>query len=164
MSAASQKDTYDALHKMGVVIKLKTQVKDYQGEKVILSTGEEIETRNLIWTAGVTAIVFDGMPPASYGKGKRLLSDAYNKVTGVQDIYAIGDTCLQLHEKAYPGGHPQLAQVSIQQGKLLDPISGPWWKEERKRPLFIKTKEPWQSSEGIRRYAIFPIISILRAL
>src|SRR6185369_8308629 len=73
MSAASQNDTYDALHKMGVVIKLKTQVKDYQGEKVILSTGEEIETRNLIWTAGVTAMVFEGIPPGSYGKGKRLL-------------------------------------------------------------------------------------------
>jgi NADH:ubiquinone reductase (H+-translocating) len=119
MSAASQKDTYDALHKMGVVIKLKTQVKDYQGEKVILSTGEEIETRNLIWTAGVTAMVFEGMPPASYGKGNRLLSDAFNKVSGLQDIYAIGDTCLQMHENAYPNGHPQLAQVSIQQGKLL---------------------------------------------
>src|SRR5450432_2505128 len=74
MSTASQNDTYDALIKMGVVIKLKTQVKEYLGDKVILSTGEEIETRNLIWTAGVTAMVFDGIPPACYGRGKRMLA------------------------------------------------------------------------------------------
>jgi|SRR5450432_160427 len=119
MSTASQNDTYDALIKMGVVIKLKTQVKEYLGDKVILSTGEEIETRNLIWTAGVTAMVFDGIPPACYGRGKRMLADPYNKVIGVEDVYAIGDTCMQTHEGAYPNGHPQLAQVSIQQGKLL---------------------------------------------
>ncbi len=140
MSAASQKDTYDTLHKMGVVIKLKTQVKDYQGEKVLLSTGEEIETRNLIWTAGVTAMVFDGIPPASYGKGKRLLSDAFNKVAGVQDIYAIGDTCLQLHEKAYPNGHPQLAQVSIQQGKLLGSNLKSLLEGKMQKPFVYKDK------------------------
>ena len=119
MSAASQKDTFDALEKMGVKIKLQTQVKDFTDDKVILSTGEIIETRNLIWTAGVTAMVFEGIPPACYGKGKRLFADPYNKVIGLEDIYAIGDTCLQTHEAAYPNGHPQLAQVSIQQAKLL---------------------------------------------
>jgi NADH dehydrogenase len=119
MSEASQHDTFQALEKMGVVIKLKTQVKDYMGDKVILSTGEEIETRNLIWTAGVTAMVFDGIPASCYGRGKRMLSDPQNKVIGLDDVYAIGDTSMQTHEAAYPNGHPQLAQVSIQQGKLL---------------------------------------------
>jgi NADH dehydrogenase len=119
MSAASQNDTYDALKKMGVIIKLKTQVKDFANNQVTLSTGEVIETRNLIWTAGVTAMTFEGIPAASYGRGKRMLCDPFNKVNGVEDIYAIGDTCTQTHEKEYPNGHPQLAQVSLQQGKLL---------------------------------------------
>jgi NADH dehydrogenase len=119
MSPASQKDTYDALHKMGVIIKLKTQVKDFVNNQVTLSTGELIETKNLIWTAGVTAITFEGIPAASYGKGKRMLCDPYNKVIGVEDIFAIGDTSMQTHEPEYPNGHPQLAQVSIQQGKTL---------------------------------------------
>ena len=48
-----------------------------------------------------------------------MIADPYNKVTGVEDIYAIGDTCFQTHEAAYPNGHPQLAQVAMQQGKLL---------------------------------------------
>ncbi len=119
MSAASQKDTFDALNKMGVIIKLKTQVKDFVNDRVELSTGEVIETRNLIWTAGVTAMAFEGMPAASYGRAKRLICDPFNKVTGVEDIFAIGDTAMQTHEAEYPNGHPQLAQVSIQQGKAL---------------------------------------------
>jgi NADH dehydrogenase len=119
MSSASQNDTFDALKKMGVVIKLKTQVRDFVNDEVILSTGEKIESKNLIWTAGVTAIAFDGIPAASYGRAKRMLADPFNKVLGIEDVYAIGDTSLQTHEKEYPNGHPQLAQVSIQQGKLL---------------------------------------------
>jgi NADH dehydrogenase len=47
------------------------------------------------------------------------LCDPFNKVIGVEDIYAIGDTCMQTHEPEYPNGHPQLAQVSLQQGKTL---------------------------------------------
>jgi NADH dehydrogenase len=119
MSAASQKDTFDALNKMGVIIKLKTQVKDFVNDRVTLSTGEVIETRNLIWTAGVTAMTFEGIPATSYGRAKRMLCDPFNKVVGVEDIYAIGDTCMQTHEPEYPNGHPQLAQVSLQQGKTL---------------------------------------------
>jgi len=119
MSAASQNDTYAALEKMGVKIKLQARVKDFVGDKVFLSNGEIIETRNLIWTAGVTAIMFDGIPPISYGKSRRMLTDPFNKVVDLEDIYAIGDTCMQTHESAYPDGHPQLAQVSIQQARLL---------------------------------------------
>jgi NADH dehydrogenase len=119
MSAASQKDTFDALNKMGVIIKLKTQVKDFVNDRVTLSTGEVIETRNLIWTAGVTAMTFEGIPATSYSRAKRMLCDPFNKVVGVEDIYAIGDTCMQTHESEYPNGHPQLAQVSLQQGKTL---------------------------------------------
>ena len=119
MSPASQNQTQAYLEELGVKIILKARVKDFVDEKVFLSNGEVIETRNLIWTAGVTAMEFEGIPASSYGKSKRLLADPYNKVMGVEDIYAIGDTCLQTHEAAYPEGHPQLAQVSIQQAKRL---------------------------------------------
>ena len=119
MSVASQHDTYLALEKMGVKIKLHTRVKDFSDDKVLLTSGEIIETKNLIWAAGVSAIAFAGIPDTCYGIGKRLSADPYNKVIGVEDIYAIGDTCLQTHETVYPNGHPQLAQVSIQQARIL---------------------------------------------
>ncbi|MBL0740352.1 NAD(P)/FAD-dependent oxidoreductase [Chryseolinea lacunae] len=119
MSKKSQQYTYDTLVKSGVVVKLNTQVKDYVDNAVILGNGEKIETRILIWAAGVTSKVFEGIPKESYGRGRRLIVDEHNKVTGVDAIYAIGDTSIQTTDANFPEGHPQLAQVAIQQGKLL---------------------------------------------
>jgi NADH dehydrogenase len=119
MSVQSQDDTYKALTKLGVKIKLETQVKDFVNDTVIFSNGETIATKTLIWAAGVTAKIFDGIPAACYGRGKRLLVDEFNKVQGIDNIYAIGDTCLQLTDKHFPNGHPQVAQVAIQQGLSL---------------------------------------------
>ncbi len=119
MSKVAQQYTYDSLIKMGVEVKLNKQVKDYVDDQVIFSDGETIPTKLLLWTAGVTAMIFEGIPKESYGKGKRLLVDEYNKVCGMRNIYAIGDTCLQTSDKKFPQGHPQLAQVAIQQGKNL---------------------------------------------
>ena len=116
MSRVAQKYTYDTLVKMGVNVELNRQVKDYVNDTVIFADGTSIPTKSLIWTAGVTSKVFDGIPKDSYGKGKRLLVDQYNKVYAMQNIYAIGDTCLQTTDKNFAEGHPQLAQVAIQQG------------------------------------------------
>ena len=119
MSGRSQKYTHDTLVKMRVEVRLNTQVKDYINDTVIFADGESIQTKILFWTAGVTAKVFEGMPPDSYGRGNRLLADEYNKVAGTRNIYAIGDTCLLTSEENFSQGHPQLAQVALQQGKNL---------------------------------------------
>jgi len=119
MTEKSQKYTYDTLTQMGVKIKLDCMVKDFNNDVVEFSTGEAIEAKTLIWAAGVTASVFDGIEKESYGRGRRMLVDAYNKVEGTQNIYALGDTCLQTTDPAFPNGHPQVAQVAIQQGVNL---------------------------------------------
>ena len=119
MSKASQEDTYKALSELGVVIKLNTRVIDYKDDTVFFSDGKTSETKNLIWAAGVTAKIFEGIPAESYGRGKRMSTDAFNKVLGTQNIYAIGDTCIQLTDENFPQGHPQVAQVAIQQGLNL---------------------------------------------
>lgn len=119
MSEEAQKYTYDTLVKMGVIVKLNKQVKDYVNDTVIFADGETIQTKIMIWAAGVTATAFEGIPATSYGRGKRLLVDEYNKVQGTENIYAIGDTCFQTTDKNFPNGHPQVAQVAIQQGKNL---------------------------------------------
>lgn len=119
MSKASQEDTLDALTKLGVVVKLNTRVVDYVDDKVIFKDGNSIQTKNLIWAAGVTAKIFEGLPTTSFGPGKRMLVDEHNKVLNTENIYAIGDTCLQTSDAAFPTGHPQVAQVAIQQGLNL---------------------------------------------
>ncbi len=119
MSKVAQQYTYNTLVKMGVNIELNNQVKDYADDTVIFADGKTIQTKFLIWTAGVIAKVFEGIPIENYGKGKRLLVDQHNKVHAMQNIYAIGDTCLQVTDKNFSQGHPQLAQVAIQQGQNL---------------------------------------------
>jgi NADH dehydrogenase len=102
-----------------VEIKLGLQVKDYVNDTVVFTNGETIKTKTLIWAAGVTSSVFEGIPMSSYGRGKRLIVDEYNEITGMPNIFAIGDTALQTSDKKFPNGHPQLSQPAIQQGKRL---------------------------------------------
>ncbi len=116
MSEASQKDTLEALTKLGVVVKLNSKVTDYVDDTVYFENGETIKTKNLIWAAGVTAKIFEGMPAESYGRGRRMATDAFNKVNATENIYAIGDTAILTADKNFPNGHPQVAQVAIQQG------------------------------------------------
>jgi NADH dehydrogenase len=116
MSLESQADTLEAVTKLGVVVKLNTRVVDYKDDTVFFADGKTIQTKNLIWAAGVSAREFEGIPAESYGRGKRMATDAFNKVNGTENIYAIGDTCIQFNDVDFPGGHPQVAQVAIQQG------------------------------------------------
>lgn len=119
MSEKSRNTTYKALSDLGVEIILNAQVTDYTAHEVILSNGQTIETENLIWTAGVVAHEFEGLPRGSYGRGRRLLVDEHNKLQFADNIYAVGDTCLQTTDSNFPSGHPQVAQVALQQGKNL---------------------------------------------
>lgn len=119
MSKKSQEYTLKTLRKSGVKVKLNTRVVDFDGERVSLKGGNYIRSKNLIWATGVTGIKFPGIPEEYYDRSNRLKTDAYNKVKGTSNIYAIGDACIQDHEEKYPEGHPQLAQVAIQQGKNL---------------------------------------------
>lgn len=119
MSEKSQQDTYEALIGLGVQIKLNCHVDDFRNDTVSLSTGEQIEAKTLIWAAGIRAQTFEGIPSECYGRGNRLLVDVLNKVKRTNNIYAIGDTCIMLDDPTFPEGHPQLAQVAIQQGKNL---------------------------------------------
>lgn len=119
MSKMAQETAYNKLKKLGVKIHLNISVKDYVDNKVILSDGNTIETETLIWTSGVIGREVPGLPTESIAKGRRILVDQFNKVNGAHDIYALGDICLQLSDKNFPKGHPQLAQVAIQQGKNL---------------------------------------------
>lgn len=119
MSEKSQQYTYKSLEELGVKIKLNVTVKDFADDTVVLSDGSTIKTKNLIWAAGVAAKAFEGLPTESFGRGKRMITDGFNKVANTENIYAVGDTCFQTHDPAFPNGHPQVAQVAIQQAQNL---------------------------------------------
>lgn len=119
MSKVAQKTAYEELQKLGVKIILNVAVKDYVDNKVILADGKSIDTETLIWTSGVIGREVPGLPEESIGKGRRILVDAHNKVLNTENIFAIGDICIQFNDSDFEKGHPQLAQVAIQQGKNL---------------------------------------------
>nr|WP_295925282.1 NAD(P)/FAD-dependent oxidoreductase [uncultured Dyadobacter sp.] len=119
MSKESQQETLDELRGLGIEVLLDHAVKDYQNGVVTFANGKTIETETLIWTSGVTATTLPGLPAEVLGKGKRVLVDAFNRVKGFDHIFAIGDICLMDSDEHYPNGHPQLAQVAIQQGRNL---------------------------------------------
>lgn len=106
------------LKEMGVIVMLNKKVEDFREGKVILDDGETIETKTFVWVSGVAAIQFNEIGKEHLGRGGRILVDAYNRMHGTDNIFAIGDICLQT-ETDYPNGHPQVAQVAIQQGNLL---------------------------------------------
>ena len=93
-------------------------MKSFDGTYVDFDNGAQIKCHTLIWTAGITGEPLQGIPESSIGRGKRIITDEFNRVKGCKNIFAIGDIAL-LSEKNYPNGHPQVAQVAIQQSELL---------------------------------------------
>lgn len=119
MSKVAQKEAKDVLEKLDVKVTLNVAVKDYTDDVVVLSDDTKIKTKTLIWTSGVIARELPGIPTEKFGRGRRVLVDEFNAVQGYDNIFAIGDICYQDSDPKFPNGHPQLAQVAIQQGQLL---------------------------------------------
>lgn len=119
MSKESSDKAYEFLKSMGVDIHFGKMVTDYRDHKVIMKDGTEIPTRTFLWVSGVKAQEITGIEMEHLGRGFRIKVDEYNRIPGMEGIFAIGDQCLQTADPDYPGGHPQLAQVAIQQAALL---------------------------------------------
>lgn len=117
MSDEAGKKAQQYLEDLGVIVKLNTLVESYDGETVTFKGGEQIRAQTLVWGAGVTGALIDGIPAESIEKG-RILVDPINRVQGLTDVFAIGDIAFMKLED-YPKGHPGVAQPAIQQGKHL---------------------------------------------
>lgn len=119
LSQESSQKAYEFLKSMGVDIQFGKMVTDYRDHKVIMKDGTEIPTRTFLWVSGIRANAMPGIDESHMGRGFRFKVDEYNRIPGVEDVFAIGDQCLQTSDAAYPNGHPQVAQVAIQQAKNL---------------------------------------------
>ena len=119
MSQDSSKKAYDFLKSMGVDIQFGKMVTDYRDHKVIMKDGTEIPTRTFLWVSGIRANAMPGISEDHLGRGFRFKVDQFNRIPGLNDVFVIGDQCLQTTDEAYPNGHPQVAQVAIQQAKNL---------------------------------------------
>lgn len=119
MSLQSQQYTLQTIKELGVEVKLNAQVVDFDGEIISFKDGSIVKSKNLIWAAGVTSMRFNGLSEESYGRANRLIVDEFNTIKGTTNIFAVGDTAFMDSDKNFPNGHPQVAQVAMQQGKNL---------------------------------------------
>lgn len=119
MSPESGRDALTALNKLMVDVRLNLTMTSYTDGIATFSDGTTLVTDTLIWAAGVTGVPFTISDPAFRpGHGGRLPVDPFNKVIGLDDVYAVGDIAL-METPDTPHGHPQVAQVAIQQGQNL---------------------------------------------
>ena len=103
---------------LGIELKTGITVLDYENNLVKLSDGSEIKARTLIWAAGVTGNLIEGLNNATIMRGNRLKVNQLNLIDTYTNIYALGDIAYMPTPK-YPNAHPQLANVAINQAKNL---------------------------------------------
>ncbi len=119
MSDQAGKKALEFLIEMGVKVHLGTAVKSYDGYEVILSTGEKLISRSLIWAAGVKGNPIEGLNQEIITRGNRIETDRFNRVKGYENIFAIGDVAIVEGDEKFPKGHPQMAPPAQQQGRLV---------------------------------------------
>jgi NADH dehydrogenase len=118
MSAKSSEKAREFLEKSNVTVLLNTRATGCDESTVSIDPGDRLKTGMIIWTAGIKGNVIKGIRPEAYSRHGRLIVDNYNRIKGYDNIYALGDISFMPVEK-YPNGHPQVAQVAIQQARVL---------------------------------------------
>ena len=114
-SARAERD----LKELHVHIRQPQFATEYRDGILKTSAGLEIPARTVIWVSGICANTIEGLPAESFGHAGRILTDRFCRVKGVQNVFAIGDQSLIEGDEDYPLGHPQLAQVAMQQAKTV---------------------------------------------
>ncbi|HVW96948.1 MAG TPA: NAD(P)/FAD-dependent oxidoreductase [Mucilaginibacter sp.] len=117
-SDEASKKAYDFLTGMGVEVMLNVKVESYDGTEIKFEGGKTIQSKNVIWSAGVMGELPEGLDNELLVKGNRIKTDNNCRVASYKNIYAIGDVAAMI-TKDTPKGHPGVAQVAIQMGKYV---------------------------------------------
>lgn len=104
------------LKDMDVEIRTGTYVSNYDGTELSFKDGSTLKTQTVIWAAGVEGNSLAGLPPESIVGGNRIIVNRLNQVN--ETVFAIGDIAMMSTPK-YPKGHPQVANVAINQANCL---------------------------------------------
>ncbi len=107
------------LRARGIEIRTKTTLEEVTATTARLSDGELVQTRTLVWTAGVKphpVVSRLGLPLDDRG---RIDTDSHLQVRGFDNVWAIGD-CAAIPDPARKGmASPPTAQHAIRQGRVV---------------------------------------------
>ncbi len=130
--------TEKVLAKRGVEFRLNTTVTEVRDDAVLLSTGETLAARCVVWTAGVRASPVAEDLGLALDRG-RIVVDSTMRVSGHENVWALGDIAA-VPDPARPGQPcPPTAQHAIRQGKLLGKNIAAVMKGRAPKPFTFKT-------------------------
>lgn len=118
MSSVASAKALEFLEKLGVNVLLDARVVSYDGHNAILDDGRILPSKTVIWAAGIKGNSLQGIDTQQILPNGRIKVDNYNKILGYENVFAVGDIACMSSTK-YPSGHPQVAQVALQQGDVL---------------------------------------------
>jgi NADH:ubiquinone reductase (H+-translocating) len=118
MSDQAKNASMKYLMELGVTVMTDVFVTGYDGNTISLNNNDKIASKNVIWAAGVTGNLIKGIDKEIITKSNRYTVDRYNRISGYENIFAIGDIAY-METPVYPRGHPQVANVAINQGRNL---------------------------------------------
>jgi NADH dehydrogenase len=106
------------LRARGIEIRLGTTLEEVGEASARLSTGEQLPTRTVVWTAGVVSHPSLANLAVPLDDGGRVRVDDHMRVEGLEGVWAIGD-CAAVPDPAKAGAQPcpPTAQHAIRQGK-----------------------------------------------
>ncbi len=106
------------LRRRGVDCRTNMNIKNIEGSKIHLSSGETLDADTIIWAAGIrpntSLLVTPGVIQTEKG---RIVVDAHLEIQGIKNAYAIGDIASL---KDWDGKTlPENASVAVQEGRFL---------------------------------------------
>lgn len=139
MSEDSRTASRKYLEEMGVIVRTETMLESYDGNVATLNNGEKIPSKNVIWAAGVIGNIIEGLEQEDVFRN-RYVVDRFNKLKRFENIYALGDVAY-METPLYPKGHPQVANVAINQAKMLGKNILKSMKNENYHPIEFEYKD-----------------------
>lgn len=128
-----------SLEKKGITLMLDTKVTDVEEDYITLGNEEKIDTKAVIWTAGVrpNSVHTNGgeLPKDPSG---RIMTNNDLSVVGIPHVYALGDVAHVPDADGKP--YPMLAQIAVAQAKYLGKNIACSLNSEKFVPLEYSTK------------------------
>ena len=106
--------TQARLAERGVEVLLNTRVTGFDGSSTVLSNGERIDARTLVWTAGISANPMLECLPCERSRG-RIVVNGFLQSPTLPNVWAVGD-CASITDPATGETYPPTAQHALREG------------------------------------------------
>ena len=118
--------THEYLERRGVEIHVSTTLESFDGAEAVLSDGTRVPARTLVWAAGVRASPDLGFLDLPLDERGRVTVDPTLRVTGTDDVWALGDGAAVPNTKTPGRLDPPTCQHALRQARrLAKNLTGP---------------------------------------